>query len=106
MNSFIRPCLNSAGYPLNPESIFVSVRREYLPTREQWTSVPPHSYPEVSLPVRQFGQWETLVGFVSIVREFADGIVVEFSQNLNRSFLKWPNAVLWIPNHGTAGILN
>ncbi len=98
--------LNSAGYPLNPTSIFIAVRREYLPTREQLREIQPFTYPEVNLPVRHVGRWETLVGFVSRVREFADGVVVEFPQNPQKSPLKWSNAVLWIPNHGTAGILS
>lgn len=104
MIAYIAHKLNSAGYPLNPRSIFIAVRRVYLPTREQLRQIRP-SYPEVSLPVKHAGQWETLVGFISTVREFTDGVVVEFPQNLQKSPLKWPNAVLWIPDYGTAGIL-
>ncbi len=98
--------LDSTGYPLNPTSIFIAVRREYLPTREQLIKIKPFTYPEMSLPVRNVGRWEILVGFIGRVQEFTDGVVVKFPQHMQKSLLKWPDAVLWIPNHGTAGILS
>ncbi len=97
--------LNSAGYPLNPNSIFIAIQQKYLPPLEQLRAIEPFSYPEFIFPVRCFGYWENLVGFISEVREFTDGTVVKFPQNLQKSMLKWTDAVLWIPHRGTAGIL-
>ena len=98
--------LNAKGYPVNPKSIFICVQRKYLPTREELEKISSLHHPEVILPVRNYGCWEQLVGFIGWVRFFPDGIVIEFPQNLAKSLLKWPNAVLWIPNMGTAGILS
>ena len=97
--------LNPDGYPVNPRSISIAVRQEHLPNLEELRRIKPFSYPQISVPVKTLGCWETLVGFVARVREFPDGVVVEFPQNLERSMLKWTDAVLWIPNCGTAGIL-
>lgn len=101
------PRLDAQGYPVSPSSIFIAVRREHLPTREALEKIKrEYSHPTIELPVRRYGVWETLVGFVESVHFFNDGIVVRYPQNLTISPLKWTQAALWIPNCGTAGILS
>jgi hypothetical protein len=100
------PQLTSAGYPINPRSIFIGVRRENLPSREELEKAWDINYPEFTLTVRHLGVWERLVGWITQVTRFPDGIVLHFSQNLSKSPLKWPNAILWVPNKGSAGILS
>ncbi len=97
--------LDSNGYPLNPKSIFIGVQRCNLP--------PPDSIKqalmtgvELPIPHRFDGKWELLIGTVSKVTHFPDGCVVHFPQSLDKSPLKWPEAILWIPNRGECGILN
>jgi hypothetical protein len=61
---------------------------------------------ELLIPVMNYGKWRDLCGKVTRIAEFADGVVVHYGQNVEKSFIRWPNAVLWIPNTGTCGILS
>ena len=68
---------------------------------KRWTD-----HPTLQFPVHRYDEHQVLTGFVEHIHVFPDGIVIRFPQNLTESPLKWSQAALWIPNQGTAGILN
>jgi hypothetical protein len=97
--------LDLGGYPLRPKSLFIGVRRYQIPSliRIELMKV---SNEEMSLPFLCEREWRNLVGNVTNIKSFADGCVVHFPQNLEKSVLKWPDAILWIPKSGECGILS
>ena len=107
MHPTSHPRLNDQGYPINPASIFIFVLRENLPTRAALEKIKGElSHPTIEIPVKCFGIWNTLAGFVEEVHLFEDGVAIRYPQDLTKSLLKWSQAVLWIPNVGPAGILS
>ena len=96
--------LNSNGYPKNPSRIYIAVSRSRLPPSSMIYDAYLHGY-EISIPVRRFGRYEYLFGSITKAQRFSDGVVAHFPQNEQISFLKWNNAILWIPKSGSAGIL-
>jgi hypothetical protein len=97
--------LNTDGYPLNSKSIFINVQRRNIPTNEVLQQALATGV-ELPIPYRSDGKWELMIGKISKITHFPDGHVVHFPQNLIQSPLRWPNAILWIPNEGGCGILN
>ncbi len=93
------------GYPLNPASIFIGVQRINIPTENQLIRAVLDGS-QLIIPYKFLGHWETLVGVVTELISFPDGIVARFPQNITLSPLKWPEAVLWIPSKGSCGILS
>ena len=97
--------LNTDGYPLNPRSMFINVQRCNVPPNEVLQQALATGV-ELPIPHRFEGKWELMIGKITKITQFPDGRVVHFPQNLTQSPLKWPNAILWIPNVGGCGILN
>jgi hypothetical protein len=98
--------LNADGYPKNPNSIFIAIQRKYFPHLDGFRSRLGDPNKRIGIPFRQYGNWETLHGRVAKITEFSDGVVIHYPQLLDESPLKWPDAILWVPNQGTVGILN
>ena len=101
----MRVVLDRNGYPINPNSIFIGVKRVNVPSYESLVRSMVKGE-QLAIPVKQFLGWETLVGVVTNIKHFTDGIVAHLPQSMNQSNLKWDGAVLWIPFRGSCGILN
>ncbi|MFT5179956.1 MAG: hypothetical protein ACI8V7_000495 [Candidatus Paceibacteria bacterium] len=98
--------LDENGYPKKPTSIFISIKRIYFPHKDVFERCLEGSLERVGIPVRSLGSWETISGHVTKITKFPDGTVIHYPQDLYNSPLKWPDAILWVPNKGTIGILN
>jgi hypothetical protein len=98
-------CLNNEGYPLQPTSIFIAVPQELVPKVDRMTQAMREGE-EFTVPVRSESRWKFLCGKVTKITIFPDGTVVHYGQIPEKSFIRWPDAVLWIPTTGTCGILN
>ena len=95
--------LNQNGYPLNPRSFFIGIRREILSTINFIDAM--RARKEVCLPVRFIEEWKLLKGFVEHINQFPDGQVVHLRPT--GDLLYWPEAVIWIPSSGSsAGVLS
>ena len=97
--------LDLNGYPFRPKSIFIGIQRQRIPEPIAFVKALGAGF-EINILANQLGGWSTLVGTVSKITYFPDGRVIHYPQNLKYSFLKWPDAILWIPNQGECGILN
>ncbi|HTK33625.1 MAG TPA: hypothetical protein VL335_03750 [Candidatus Paceibacterota bacterium] len=97
--------LNTDGYPLNQKSLFIGIQRSNVPAKEVLDQALATGV-ELPIPYRFGGKWELMIGKITKITQFPDGRVVYFPQNLSLSPLKWPEAILWIPNRGECGILN
>lgn len=97
--------LDRNGYPSNPRSIFIGIKRDNIPSKEAFEQALSNGT-EILISHRCYGEWGTILGKISKITHFPDGRVIHFPQNLQRSTLKWPEAVLWIPNQGQCGILD
>lgn len=106
MEETMSTVLDDNGYPKNPSSIFVGIQRQFFPHMEEFAKSLRGERQRISIPVRRYGRWEMLSGKAMKITNFKDGSVIHYPQDLDNSFLKWPDAILWVPNHGPIGILN
>ncbi len=97
--------LDANGYPINPRKTFINIKRINLPSVTSLLEAN-HEGKRISIPYRMTGRWDVLIGWMTKISFFSSGIVVHFPQDVSQSSLKWPTAVLWIPNEGSCGILN
>jgi len=96
--------LDERGYPINPRSIFISVRREHIPTTDDIIQALLYKDRVLCIQFKDHGQWSILYGTVTGVLRFYDGWIVFYPQ-LDCSPLKWNDSVLWISFEGQSGIL-
>lgn len=92
------------GYPIRPTSIFCAIQRRVLPNIADLIALCKMGG-TLHIPTKFCNEWELLIGKVTSVTIFPDGVVVKFPQDITASPLKWPEAVLWIPKIGNCGIL-
>ncbi len=106
--STLSKALDNNGYPLNPDSLFIGIQRKSFPHLENFEKRLGLKGPENSIrvPFRRNGRWETLIGNVTEIKKFPEGVVIHYPQDLQSSPLKWNNAILWVPTTGTIGILS
>lgn len=98
MNRSLKP----NGYPVNPKSFLIGIRREVLSNIHFVNAM--RAAKEVCMPVRFIGEWRSLKGVVEHVNQFPDGQVVHLRPT--GDLLHWPEVVLWIPSSGAnAGVL-
>jgi hypothetical protein len=97
--------LNPDGFPRTPERQFLHIQRR-LVTLISFEHALLCDL-ELHFPVRFLGQTRTLVVGVERVTIFPSGTLVELVTMTNDIFnsTSWPSLLLWIPPHGSCGIL-
>lgn len=97
--------LMSNGYPINPTSFFIGIRREFLQNLDFVSIL--KSRGSVSIPVRFIGEWDNIRGVVKQVNHFIDGIVVIMNPLAPSLLENWKMITIWIPYEQTksAGVM-
>lgn len=98
--------LTPEGRPLKPESIFLGIKRDNLPTEEK-ISNSLHSRERITIFYKYLGRLKPIVCTVKQVRIFTDGALLLLEVDINLSPLKWPQTPIWIPTdtRQMAGVL-
>jgi hypothetical protein len=97
--------LKSNGYPNNPRSFFVGIRREIIQI-VNFVEVMNQGL-ELWIPVRFLGEWNKLKGVIQHINQFPDGMVVHMKMMPTSLLEAWDSVEIWIPRSvGQAGVLN
>jgi hypothetical protein len=102
-SSLMETRVDQNGYPLNPQSLFIGVRRVYVPNEVALTE---HATKGLilSLPCRFLGEWKSLNLFIKKITIFPNGKVIS-GRPAGGLLANWPEITLWVPTFGSCGVL-
>ncbi len=86
--------LRPDGYPVNPRSFFIGIRREVIRDIDFLNAM--YGERVVIIPVSFLGEWKYLRGVVQHINQFHDGMVVHLKPVSSCLLQAWPSVVIWV----------